>query len=473
VTGVVGAMDPIFLLSVAAAIAVFLLKTTLAFGACVALSRLVVSADFRFVTWSGYLYGSAAYWFYLAYALCAGRQQSTVAPGVVLPPASSVGAWQIPVVWAFPLGVTLRVIGIIYMLTLCYLFFLHLQKRRHLRWVLSFTTEPPAGIAERFAVLAKKLHARRSRLLILSGVTSPATFGWIRPTILLPASCLEDDPSELEDILNHELHHVRRCDAIWNGFALASRALLFFHPAVWYAVRKMQVERELACDHAVISASPARRGKYAECLVRFARLNMMQEPGSWGIDFAASHLTLRVHSILADPKKSPAWMLYLRIASGLTIFALFLGIAPSLAVLLTYAHQQEAKNVVTSVFNAPRPALRSGTRANKTPHSLTHLSNSSVTSLRPIEAYQPSTDSQTDAKSQNPGAQSRSGPQLLHRGDASATGNKSVKQQTVALVDTDAKGQPAKAGDDKESAVRQTATTALGIYRQISSVDRH
>jgi beta-lactamase regulating signal transducer with metallopeptidase domain len=36
--------------------------------------------------------------------------------------------------------------------------------------------------------------------------------------------------------------------------------LLFFHPAVWYAVRKMQVERELACDHAVISESPARRG---------------------------------------------------------------------------------------------------------------------------------------------------------------------------------------------------------------------
>ena len=466
-------MNPDFLLSIVAAIAVFLLKTTLAFGACLALSRLVVSANFRFVIWSGCVYGSAAYWLYLANALWAGRQQSTAASGVALPPASStVGAWQIPAVCAFPLGFTLRMIGIVYMLTLCYLVFLHLRKRRHLRWVLSFTTEPPVEIAERFAILAKKLHAGRSRLLILSGATSPATFGWIRPTILLPTSCLEDDPSELEDILNHELHHVRRCDAIWNGLALASRMLLFFHPAVWYAVRKMQVEREVACDHAVISASPARRGKYAECLVRFARLNLMQESSSWGIDFAASHLTLRVHSILADSKKSPGWMLYLRIASGVTILALFLGLAPSLVVLLSFAHQREAENAVTSVFNAPRPELRSGTRASKRARSLTPLSNSSVTSLSPIEAYQPSTDSQTDAKSGNPAVQSSSGPHLLHRDDASAMGNKSVKQQTVALVDTDAKGQPVKAGDDKGSVVQQTATTALGIYQRISPIDR-
>jgi beta-lactamase regulating signal transducer with metallopeptidase domain len=466
-------MNPDFLLSIVAAIAVYLLKTTLAFGACLALSRLVVSANFRFVIWSGFVYGSAAYWFYLANALGAGSQQSTAAPATLLPPASStIGAWQIPAVWALPLGVTMRTIGLVYLLTLCYLVVLHLQKRRHLKWVLSFTTEPPVDVAERFAVLAKKLHAGRSRLLILSGANSPATFGWIRPTILLPITCLEDDPSELEDILNHELHHVRRCDAIWNGFALASRTLLFFHPAVWYAVRKMQVDRELACDHAVISGSPTRRKNYAECLVRFARLNLMQESSNWGIDFAASHLTLRVHSILADSKKTPGWMLYLRIASGVTIFALFLGIAPSLAVLLSFAHQPEPENAVTPVFDAPRPELRSGARASKRPRSLTPLPNSPVTSSSPIEAYQPSIDSQTDPKSGNPAAQSSSGPHLLHRGDASATG-KGVKQQTVALVDTDAEGQSAKAGADKGAIAQQTATAALGVYRRISSIDRH
>jgi hypothetical protein len=200
---------------------------------------------------------------------------------------------------------------------------------------------------------------------------------------------------------------------------------------------------------------------------------MMQEPGSWGIDFAASHLTLRVHSILADSKKSPAWMLYLRIASGVTIFALFLGIAPSLVVFLSFAHPQEAEKAVTSVINAPRPELQPRTRASKRARSLTPLPNSSATSLSPSEAYQPAKDLQTDPKSGYAAAQSYSGPQLLHRGDASATGNKSVKQQAVAFADTDAKGQPIKSGDNKGDVVQQTAAAALGIYQQISAFDRH
>ncbi len=203
----------------------------------------------------------------------------------VQPATSAVGAWQIPGSWAFPLGVALRVIGIVYLLVLSYILFTHFKKRRHLKWVLGFTCKPPVEIAEAFQSLAESLHVGRSRLLVLSGVTSPATFGWIRPTILLPALCLEQDRSELEDILRHELHHVRRWDFVWNGFAIVCRALLFFHPAAWYAVRKMQFDRELACDLAVVSHSPGRRAEYAECLVRFARLESIARPEDLGYRF--------------------------------------------------------------------------------------------------------------------------------------------------------------------------------------------
>jgi hypothetical protein len=64
------------------------------------------------------------------------------------------------------------------------------------------------------------------------------------------------------------------------------------------------------------------------------------------------------------------------------------------------------------------------------------------------------------------------GPQLRRRGDASAAGNKGVTSQTIALTDTDAKGQPAKSGESKQ-AVQQTATAALGIYKRLSAIDRH
>jgi beta-lactamase regulating signal transducer with metallopeptidase domain len=349
-------MDSNFLLSVIAAIAGFFLKSTLAFLACVALSRLAHSPKLRFVLWSGFIYGAAAYWLYLASMLWRPVQQTTAAVTIVaLPVVSSVAAWQIPASWAVPLGLTLRAIGIAYLLALGYAIFAHLKKRHYLRWVLTFTTEPPIEVAHIFQAVARELRASRSKLLILSGATSPVTFGWLRPIVLLPSPCVEEDCPELEDILRHELHHVHRRDAVWNVLAVAARGLLFFHPAIWYAVRKMQFDRELACDLAVVAQCPARRAAYAECLVRFARLNVVPESSGWGIDFAGSapHLTVRVHSILAAAKTSPWWMGYLRIASGLTITALFLGVAPSLAILLSFAHQPVSHLSFASVADAP------------------------------------------------------------------------------------------------------------------------
>src|ERR1700678_1658911 len=136
-----GAMNPDFLLRVVAAIAGFVLKTTLAFGVCLALSRLVNSPKFRFIIWSAFVYGAAGYWLSLASKLWtnglrASGQPSTMAPARALVPASSsIGAWLIPGSWALPLGVTLRLLGTVYLLTLCYLVFHHLKERRHLKWV--------------------------------------------------------------------------------------------------------------------------------------------------------------------------------------------------------------------------------------------------------------------------------------------------------------------------------------------------
>src|SRR6202789_1302634 len=222
-----GAMDPNILLSVIAAIAGFFLKSTLAFAACAALSRIAYSPRLRFILWSGFIYGTAAYWLYLASAIRSPVQQTAAAVAIVAQPVvSSVAAWQIPPSWALPLGLTLRAIGMAYLLALCYAIFAHLKKRHYLRWVLSFTTEPPIEIRKPFQSVATELEAGRSKLVILSGATSPVTFGWIRPIVLLPSSCVEEDRSELEDILRHELHHVHRWDAIWNELALAARVLL-------------------------------------------------------------------------------------------------------------------------------------------------------------------------------------------------------------------------------------------------------
>ena len=471
-------MDPEFLLSVIAAIAVFFLKSTLAFTVCVALSRLAHSPKLRFVVWSGFVYGAAAYWLYLASALFHPARHLAAAVPLASPPLiSSAGVWQIPSLWASPLSVAFRAIGIVYLLVLCYSTFAHLKKHRYLKWVLSFTSEPPAKIAEIFQSVARELHDSRSRIFILAGATSPVTFGWARPIVLLPSSCIEDDRCELEDILRHELHHVARWDAIWHELAVAARGLLFFHPAAWYSLRKMQFERELACDLAVVARCPARRAAYAECLVRFARLNAVPESSGWGIDFAASahHLPARVHSILAASKSSPSWTRYLRIASGLTIFAIFLVAAPSLAILFSFTYQQ-VSNLPSPSMNRTRPTEpQHKTKVSRKGYTLPSVGKES----RPVEAITPiaSNDDPSEMtvrsgiSPQTLSSQDSSGPQLRRRGGPSASGEKGAVSQTIALADANSTAEERKG--DRKQAIQQTATVALGIYKRIASVDRH
>jgi beta-lactamase regulating signal transducer with metallopeptidase domain len=471
-----GAMDPNFLLTVIAAIAGFVLKSTLAFAACAALSRVAHSPRLRFILWSGFIYATAAYWLYLASALPRPVQHTTPAVTIVAQPVvSSVAAWQIPTSWALPLGLTVRAIGIAYLLALGYAIFAHLKKRHSLRWVVSFTTEPPIEIAKIFQSVANEVRTSRSKLLILSGATSPVTFGWIRPIVLLPSACMEEDRSQLEDILRHELHHVHRWDAVWNELAVAARGLLFFHPAIWYAVRQMQFDRELACDLAVVARCPARRTAYAECLVRFARLNVVHESSGWGIDFAGSapQLTVRVHSILAAAKTFPRWIGYLRIASGLTIAALFLGIAPSLAILLSFARQPVSNLSFASATDAPPRELVNKFKIARRGRSVTSSAkeHGQVVPSNPQGEDPLQMEVEPNILTETLSSQNDSGPQL-HRRDDAVAGNKGATSQTIALVETDAKGQPIKAGDSKQT-IQQTATAALGLYKRISSVDRH
>ena len=105
-----------------------------------------------------------------------GHLEASAPHATVQPVVPTIGALQIPGSWAFPIGIALRVIGIAYLLVLTYILFTHIRKQRQLRWVLRFTTKPPVEVAAVFQSLAKSLHVGRSKLVVLSGVASPATF---------------------------------------------------------------------------------------------------------------------------------------------------------------------------------------------------------------------------------------------------------------------------------------------------------
>lgn len=97
--------------------------------------------------------------------------------------------------------------------------------------------------------LRQRIVARRSAMV---GV--PTVVGWLKPTILLPASAMTGlAPEQLEAVLAHELAHIRRHDYGINVLQRLAETLLFYHPAVWWLSNRIRAEREMCADDLAVS----------------------------------------------------------------------------------------------------------------------------------------------------------------------------------------------------------------------------
>ncbi len=131
---------------------------------------------------------------------------------------------------------------------------------------------PAAAIEPELQALLAEAN-RPVRLLISDNARVPAALGFRNPAIVLPAWTLRDlSVDELRPILIHELAHLRRRDDWTNLLQKTVRALLFFHPAVWWIDARLSIEREMACDDAVLAATGNARA-YAGCLIDLLEKN--------------------------------------------------------------------------------------------------------------------------------------------------------------------------------------------------------
>jgi beta-lactamase regulating signal transducer with metallopeptidase domain len=109
-----------------------------------------------------------------------------------------------------------------------------------------------------------------------STVSIPTAIGFFKPVILIPEWALRDLPAEeLRIILLHEFAHLRRWDDWTNLAQKIVRSIFFFHPAVWWIERRLSIEREMACDDAVVAETGNPRS-YAECLVSLAEKSFVR-----------------------------------------------------------------------------------------------------------------------------------------------------------------------------------------------------
>lgn len=96
----------------------------------------------------------------------------------------------------------------------------------------------------------------RGRLELRSSIrwNVPVTWGFWRHLIILPQDAAGWSPARRRAVLVHELAHVRRHDFALQLIANLVTALHWFHPLVWIAAGRLRLEREKACDEAVLES---------------------------------------------------------------------------------------------------------------------------------------------------------------------------------------------------------------------------
>ncbi len=119
--------------------------------------------------------------------------------------------------------------------------------------------------------LQQRIGLRRTvRLLESIEISSPVSFGVVRPTIILPASTESLKSPHLTTVLSHELTHLRRGDAWINWLQLGIAAVWWFHPVIWFLNRQLRKVREDCCDDTVLSVGLTTDAAYCETLLHVA-----------------------------------------------------------------------------------------------------------------------------------------------------------------------------------------------------------
>jgi len=163
----------------------------------------------------------------------------------------------------------------------------------------------PVSSAEWQTLLAElkvQLRIQRDvRLLVTSSASMPATWGVVRPIVLLPAGAEHWDTERRRVVLLHELAHVQRNDYLMQTIAQICCTVYWFHPGVWLSAQQLRAERELACDEHVVGAG-INACDYAEHLLEIALT--FRSPARASIAGVAmarpSQLEGRLHAILSD-----------------------------------------------------------------------------------------------------------------------------------------------------------------------------
>ena len=160
--------------------------------------------------------------------------------------------------------------------------------------------------------LHRQLEVRRSAL-----VSSPLTYGVLRPVILLPENMERVGETALTYILTHEYIHIRRFDSVAKLVFSAALCVHWFNPLVWVLYVLANRDMELSCDMRVMDTlGGGERASYALTLLDLEETrNQYFSPYS---HFSKLAIEERIEAIMKYKKTS---VLALSLAAALVVGA--------------------------------------------------------------------------------------------------------------------------------------------------------
>lgn len=168
----------------------------------------------------------------------------------------------------------------------------------------------------------------------------PVIVGFLKPRIYLPIHTISDyNATSMRFMLLHELQHFKHKDMIVNYLINISGTLYWFNPFVWFALKEMRCEREIACDSSVLQMLlETEYENYGNTLINFAeKISLSSFPFVTGIGGNMKQIKKRILNILNYKKESQRKKVQSCLACIL-IMAIILVLLP---VLPTYASEQE------------------------------------------------------------------------------------------------------------------------------------
>ncbi|GAA0867727.1 hypothetical protein GCM10009116_01680 [Brevundimonas basaltis] len=136
---------------------------------------------------------------------------------------------------------------------------------------------------------------RRPRLIAVSAIGSPLSWGLPPGVVLVSRSCLSK-PEAAGAVLAHELAHIRRGDWLFLALSRLALALFWFNPLVWRLHNTLASRTEDAADAAALAIVD--RQTYARALVGLAA--DFRPSAAVGMAADAQSLTRRINRIMID-----------------------------------------------------------------------------------------------------------------------------------------------------------------------------